>query len=282
MTENGKCFPWDLSETYGGGLVAADGGTDVHYFRDPQFGFDPYVADRPLVYNLLTNNYYRKRFLHHVRTVMDEFYDSDEIKAWVMDFQANGYDDIDDDPNKVFSMAQLASNVTGTVFWFFTEIGGITSTVDERQPFLAAHPEVMKVPPVIEFVEQNIDNPSSTDVVYISAKVTGVSSVSLRVTNTDKPYASDFTSITMIDDGTGGDVTAGDNIYTAAVPFVTSDDHVKYYVEAENTDAMALSPKRAEYFYYHYYIDQVVGENEIAEDVYVSVYPKSCFGEHQC
>jgi hypothetical protein len=35
---------------------------------------------------------------------------------------------------------------------------------------------------------------------------------------------------------------------------------------------MKLSPQRAEYFYYHYYIDQVVGEEELVESEF-NVYP---------
>ena len=275
QTGDGKwqMIPWDLSETYGGGLVAQDGGTDVHYFRDPQYGFSPYAADRPLVYQLLMNPTYRMKFLHHVRTVMDEFYDAAEIKAWVQDFQATGYSAIETDFNKAFSMAQLSQNVDEIVLWFFTQIGGITSTINERAPFLAAHPEVIKVPPVISDVTQNIENPTSSDVVYITATVSDATQVLLKVTNSNETYASDYIAVTMVDDGTGGDATAGDEIYTAAIPFTTSNDHVKYYIEANNADAMELSPKRAEYYYYHYYVDQVL-ETPISENlVELKLYP---------
>ena len=275
QTGDGKwqMIPWDLSETYGGGLVAADGGTGIHYFRDPQYGFSPYAADRPLVYQLLMNPTYRMKFLHHVRTVMDEYYDADEIKAWVQDFQATGYSAIETDFNKVFTMSQLSQNVDNIVLWFFTQIGGITSTINERAPFLAAHPEVIKVPPVISDVTQNIENPTSSDIVYITATVSDATQVLLKVTNTNETYASDYIPVTMLDDGLGGDDVAGDGIYTAAIPFTTSNDHVKYYIEATNADAMELSPRRAEYFYYHYYVDQVLETPEEENLVQLKLYP---------
>lgn len=273
QTGDGKwqIIPWDLSETYGGALIGNDGGPDVHYFRDPQYGFSPYQVDRPLVYQLLSIEKYKKRFFQHVRTIMDEFYDPIAIKDWVLAFQATGYAGINSDPNRTFSMTQFVSNIDNIVYYFFTQIGGITSTIIERGPFLESHAEVVKVPPTIHFVEQNIANPSSTEVVYISTKVTGATEVNLRVTATDEKYTSDFIAISMVDDGTSGDLIAGDNIFTAAVPFTASNSHVKYYVEALNNDAAELSPRRAEYFYYHYYVDQVLDEAEW--DFSMTVFP---------
>jgi hypothetical protein len=92
------------------------------------------------------------------------------------------------------------------------------------------------------------------------------------VTNNDEPYASDYLSISMADNGLNGDAVSGDGIYSAQVPFTTSNDHIKYYIEAENSNAMKLNPERAEYFYYHYYIDQVVGEENLVDSEF-NIYP---------
>ena len=83
----------------------------------------------------------------------------------------------------------------------------------------------------------------------------------------------DFLSVSMNDSGFNGDALAGDGIYTAEVPFSTSNEHIKYYIEAENANAMSLMPERAEYFYYHYYVDQVVSAEENSDAFEVSVYP---------
>jgi len=122
------------------------------------------------------------------------------------------------------------------------------------------------VPPTISNVTQNIQNPTSSETVYVSAEVSNASTVKLRVTNNPESYASDFIAVSMLDDGLNGDAVSGDGIYTAAVPFITSNDHIKYYIEAENTEALMLSPERAEYFYYHYYVDQVVTAEELTFD----------------
>ena len=56
----------------------------------------------------------------------------------------------------------------------------------------------------------------------------------------------------MYDDGTNGDAIANDNIYSCYMPFA-SYPIVKFYLTARNSNAMILSPERAEYEFYKYY-----------------------------
>jgi len=271
-TADGKfqMIPWDLSETFCGAMVGQLTKPD-HYEREPFYGYSPLLLDHPLVYRILSNPYYRMRLIHHCRIVMQDFYDQTLLKNWALDLQATAFSAVNDDPNKVFDMTDYVDNVDNNMFWFTTEIAGITETMDNRRPFLEAHPEIVKVPPTILAVGQTIANPSSTDVLYINAEVAAADNVYLRITNDPAPYASNFPSIEMFDDGLGGDVTSGDGIYTALVPYSTSNDHIKYYIEVTNVDAMALMPERAEFYYYHFYIDQVVGI--ASEEIAFSVYP---------
>ena len=99
-----------------------------------------------------------------------------------------------------------------------------------RKAFLITHPEVSKVAPSFVSISKNIQNPSSTDIVYISAEFTNATIVNLKVSNNPNESASDYISISMLDDGLAGDLTAGDNIYTAAIPYTASNDNIKYYV----------------------------------------------------
>jgi hypothetical protein len=265
QTADGKfqIIPWDLSESFCGALVGNGTHAD-HYERDPAYGYTPLVADRPLIYRLLSQPYYFKRYIHHVRTVLNEMYDQTALKNLALDMQATAVGAVSADPNKLFTMGDYVDNLDNNMFWWTTELAGITQTINNRRPFLESHPEIIKAEPVILNVTQTITNPSSTDTVYISAEVTNADNVYLKVTNNPEMYASGFIQIPMLDNGLNGDLSAGDNSYTAAVPFTGSNDHIKYYIEAENAQAMALMPKHAEYFYYHYYVDQVVGGDELA------------------
>ena len=79
----------------------------------------------------------------------------------------------------------------------------------------------------------------------------------------------------MFDDGTNGDQLAGDGIFSAMLPYSGSGLAVKYYIRAQNANAMRLSPERAEYEFYIY--DPNVDVPEI-ETVSYKVYPNPTNG----
>ena len=116
------------------------------------------------------------------------------------------------------------------------------SCLRHRIPFLLAHSEISATPPNIFNVQ--VDNG------IITANVNNESYVELMATVSE--YNSKFTSFDMYDDGTNGDAQANDGIYSCYVPFTTS-PLVKFYVKARNSQAMMLSPERAEYEFYEYY-----------------------------
>ena len=92
------------------------------------------------------------------------------------------------------------------------------------------------------------------------------------VTNNEKVYASDFVAINMQDDGTNGDAVAGDNIYTAIMPFQNFGEVVKYYVRAQNDDALQLRPEKAEYEFYTYEVGNT-STNTQELDLNISIAP---------
>ncbi len=274
QTADGKfqMMPWDLTESFCG-ILFTGGTPQSHYELDPLYGLSPYFADRPLVYQLLAQPYYRKKYFAHIRTIISEYYDASFIENWVLDLQDLAYDAVNADSNKPHNMTKFVNNVYDPVnYLLIYQIGGIMDVVNHRKPYLLNYADLTYAEPVISSVSQNIQHPTSAEIVYVSAQVSNATSVFLRVTNNDEPYASDYLSISMADNGLNGDAVSGDGIYTAQVPFTTSNDHIKYYIEAENANAMKLSPQRAEYFYYHYYVDQVVAEEEMVESEF-NVFP---------
>jgi hypothetical protein len=85
-------------------------------------------------------------------------------------------------------------------------------------------------PPQIRQVDHSPEQPSAGDAVTITAKVTdpeGVASVLLQyqlvdagsyIELTDAAYTNNWTTLPMVDNGTSGDLTAGDDVYTAVLP----------------------------------------------------------------
>ena len=107
--------------------------------------------------------------------------------------------------------------------------------------FLYDHPEISETAPVVGSPDVSND--------VLSVSVFGAEEVQLRYCTGD--IASHFQSVTMVDDGTQGDAYALDGIYSVGLPSFSS-DNIKFYVSATNSEAMSLSPQRAEYEYYLY------------------------------
>ena len=117
--------------------------------------------------------------------------------------------------------------------------------VNERKQFLLNHPEISLSPPLIDNV-----NIISTDNI-VTVQVSNANSVELMATVSE--YNSKFQSVEMLDNGTNGDLTANDGIYSANLPFQSSNGlELKFYIRAENNDAIMLNPRRAEYEFYVY------------------------------
>ena len=53
----------------------------------------------------------------------------------------------------------------------------------------------------------------------------------------------------MNDDGVNGDQIAGDGVYSVSLPMTID---IKFYIRAQNNDAMMFSPEKAEYEFYEY------------------------------
>jgi len=259
QTEDGlfQMIPWDLSESFIGAIMGWSywNPSDVYEF-DPYFGSDPIFFegsfyDRPLTQKLFNDPIYRKQYTAHIRTVINEALDAEVIAAKISQLQELAYDAAYADPNKLFNMSLYSLNVQ-EAFWADWGFAGIISTVNARKDYLQGHSEINMIPPSIGGVAVNNN--------YITAEVSNVTSVDLMVTLSE--YNSKFEPFAMSDDGQNGDLVSGDGIYTAPVPNLLTDEiELKFYIRAQNSEAMALSPERAEYEFYIYSKDLgLIGE----------------------
>jgi hypothetical protein len=140
-------------------------------------------------------------------------------------------------------MNDFYSNVNNALWANFDwGVGGILSTVNERKKYLLAHPEISLTPPKIYGL--NVTNN------VVAVNVFGASFVELMATTSE--YNSKFQSFIMLDDGTNGDFLANDGVYSAALPFQFSSLDIKFYIRAQNNNAIALLPERAEYEFFIY------------------------------
>lgn len=271
-----QIIPWDLSECFIGAMLSFKSDKDSIYEMSPFEGYDPHNNDMPLVHKLLSDTLNHKIYTEHMRTIRDEFYPSSSVvENMGLAMQSNAYSAVQADQNKWFSMNAYSSNLYNEYTWFGNTYAGVVSTVNKRLPYLNAHPEFVKAAPDIASVTQSVASPDVGDPVYITADVSGAGTVELMVTKSS--YRSKFKSIQMVDDGSGGDLLAGDGIYTAMIPYQMAGDVVSYYIRAQNSEAVKLSPRRAEYEFYTYTIPGGVSRDIKPEETF-NVYPNPTSG----
>ena len=246
-----QMIPWDLDNTFSGAIMGFD------YFNQSNiYEYDPYhygsPGDRPLAEKLLNDPLYRKQYTAHIRTIMNESLDTAVIRNQITQLQSLAHTAADNDQWKGFSMSQYYSNVESAL-WTSWGFGGIMSTIDARKQYLLSHPEISQVPPLISNVSVNNN--------LVEANIFNSSSVELMITSSQ--YNSKFQSFAMNDDGINGDLTPNDGIYSTQLPFV-GNTNVKFYIRAENNDAMILSPERAEYEFYEYSTISGLSDSQIS------------------
>ena len=244
-------IPWDLDNTFSGAIMGFD------YFNQSNiYEYDPYhygsPGERPLAEKLLNDPLYRKQYTAHIRTIMNESLDTAVIRNQINQLQTLANTAADNDQWKGFSMSEYYSNVESAI-WTGWGFGGIMSTIDARKQYLLSHPDISEVPPLISNVSVNNN--------LVEANIFNSSSVDLMITSSQ--YNSKFQPFAMNDDGINGDLTPNDGIYSIQLPFV-GNTNVKFYIRAENNDAMILSPERAEYEFYEYSTISGLSDSQIS------------------
>lgn len=205
---------------------------------------------------------YRKQYIAHIRTIINEVLDIPNLTA-----EAYGMHDIIseaalEDNNAFFGLGDLFfnHNVENNVDFFGLKIAGLTDAAENRKEYLNAHPEVASTPPIVTNVVHTPEMPVANETVFVTAFVENATQVNLMVTKSK--FNSHFEAITMFDDGMHGDSAPGDMIFGAAVPFYQGEDHIKYYIRAQNPEAMMLNPERAEYVFYEYFVENATSTHD--------------------
>jgi hypothetical protein len=237
-----QMIPWDFDNSFVGAIMGWSywNPNEVYHFDPFWTGWDA-ADNRPLVEYLFSQPIYLKQYVAHIRTIMEESMNLNEIQAEIEAFQSLANPEAASDQNSLFGMSEFALNVYEPLWSGNWGFGGILSTVEARMEYLSGHPEIAQTPPAM-------GTPEVTDGV-VSVSAYAAEQVELLWSNEATP--GQFQSVAMVDDGSEGDAFAADGIYSAFLPSF-SGENIKFYIRASNPDAMILSPQRAEYEYYIY------------------------------
>lgn len=254
MDDNFRFNPvvWDFNMSFGSfketdGISSPPGGLSILKRK----ALDPLKmlttapqSPRPLIVNLLHNDTYRKMFLAHMRTIVEENILNGEFYTRGTELQNLIDVYVQADSNKFYPYDQFRMNLDTTVGSGNNVFPGLRDFMEGRVGFLDSLTGYSGSP-VYGTVTHTPEHPDWGAPVSVTAGVSGADEVWLYYR-----YQTDgiFQRILMADDGAHEDGNAGDSIYGAAVTCLGNT--IQYYVWAENDSAGRFSPERAEYDFY--------------------------------
>ena len=246
--DNGRFNPvvWDLNMSLG---VFADLGTFVlpNTTAKKQMNHLQHMGDAtfPLLSKLLAVPKYKKMYLAHYNTILQEQFVGNGYLPKAQQLRSLITTSVQNDPNKLNSFAAYQFNLNSDVTTNFGLVApGITNLINGRTAFLTALPDFTAVRPVIADILPSVMNPVVGTQFTMTAQVTNTNSNSVMIGYRNN-LKGVFTKVQMFDDGNHNDGAASDNIYGAAITI--SNAYMQYYIYAENNTIGTFSPERAEY-----------------------------------
>ncbi len=220
------------------------------------------VFPRPLMRNLFENDRYRKMYIAHLRTIMEENVANQEYANRAQDLQNLISTSVIADTNKFYTDADFFNNLTSTVSDLI-DYPGIIDLMDDRWNYLSTYPG-MQGAPTISNVAPSTQNINLGDDIWISATVADADEVFLAYRFGESEV---FKTISMFDDGNHNDGTAGDSLYGAELTDIGN--VVEYYIYAENDSTGRFSPERAAYEFYS--IESKIGPQDLVINEFMAV-----------
>jgi len=241
---------WDLNMSLGSfrltdASVYFDGfSIEQAKILDPLSHYNEFsVFPRPLLRNLFNSSRYRKMYMAHIRTIVEENISNQAYITRAEKLYQLIDESVQNDTNKFYTYADFQNNLYGTVSDFI-DYPGIVDLMQGRVAYLSGYPGFQGAPD-IDNVSVFPEAPVINDLLSISAQISNASKVILFYRTWPDIV---FQELHMNDEGTDGDELSGDGVFSSQLLFQGRD--VDYYIYAENDSAGAFLPKRAAYEYF--------------------------------
>ena len=249
---NGQFNPiiWDLNQSFGSYRLADASeffdGFNIEQAKtiDPLLHYSSVsVFPRPLMRKLFENDTYRRMYLAHIRTIVEENFANQDYSLRGEQMQSLIANHVFADTNKFYSNDDFYTNLNETVS-DLVDYPGITNLMDARTTYLQSYAGYQGAP-LISTITHTPQVVSTGDDVWINTEISDAENVVLAYRFEEHGL---FQKITMLDDGTQNDGAAADGIFGIQLSNVPG--FVQYYIYAENEIAARFSPERAAYEYH--------------------------------
>ena len=228
---------WDLNLSFGGFASESANVTplSIEQMQNYQPLKDMDNPKRPLISQILKNATYRKIYMAHIRTILNDWFFNGKYSKRLTELAQSIDNQVNADKNKHYSYDEYKKNRTETVGSGDSKICGIEELMTKRIAFFQAHPLINRTQPTAEKPTSSI---ASDGKLTIKTKLTNASRAFCCVRNDrQQPYR----YLPMFDDGKHNDEAAGDGIFGV----VMDAKSIQYYIMAENEEAVGLMPERA-------------------------------------
>ena len=198
------------------------------------------VVPRPLMRNLFENDTYRRQYIAHLRTIIEENFTSQTYITLAESLRDLIETDVLADENKFYTDDDFYDNLNETVT-DLVDYPGLTDLMNTRTEYLQAYPGYQDAP-IISNLTNTPTAITAGGNVFINAEITSTNNVILAYRYGGNGL---FQKVNMADDGNQNDGTANDGTY--GVELTNIGNSIQYYIYAENDEAGRFSPARAAY-----------------------------------
>lgn len=209
---------------------------------DPMLNADNTL--KPLLNKLLSNPYYTKVYLAHLRSILFSELLTGAYETKAKQWQELIKTSLVNDANKAYSSTDFERSLIATIGRTI-QVPGIVELMNERVRFLKRHAALAVLPPTVAEVKARHRDryaANALDDFQINAKI-GEFATKVTVYYRYNPRES-FKAALMHDDGQHNDEKAGDSIYGVSLKPAGAGNRIEYYIQAENVKAIAYSPER--------------------------------------
>ena len=249
LDENNRFVPvsWDLNMNFGAFPLLSPGGSGMLSLAQMK-QMDPLIQstnnNRPLIKQLLANPTWKRMYLAHLRTILEENFSTGAYAVRAVALQSVISSDVQNDTKKFYSFTAFQNNVNQTInnggSGGFSTIPGLTDLMDARSTFLNSNSNITPEPPVISNITTAVAN-----TVQVNALIQNSSSAVLAWRFDTSAV---FQKTPLFDDGQHHDGAAGDGVFGGDFPI--NGLKAQYYIYAENAQAGRFAPARAEHEFF--------------------------------
>ncbi|MEZ5196263.1 MAG: CotH kinase family protein [Bacteroidales bacterium] len=237
-------IPWDLNECFGVFRMHQTLG-NLNTAQLQQFSpFANLTASSfPIISKILTNETYRKIYVAHMKTIMEENIENGLYEERALEIQDVIDEAVQADNNKFYTYNDFINNIytsAGGGGWPPGQtVIGITQLMESRLNYISGLSDFTAQAPEISNVTFSPLLVTPDTEVWFNAEVENADLVYLEYRHS---LFSVFEKIDMFDDGNHNDGSAGDGVFGISVLAGQSD--LQYCIYAENNNAASFSPAK--------------------------------------